>query len=59
MDARFDAMDARFDARFDAMDARFDARLERALREETVRFMVGTSVILTLFLTVQQLLAGA
>jgi hypothetical protein len=54
-----DSLEARVGARLDAMDARFDARLERALREQTNRFLLGTGALLTVFLTVQQLLGAA
>ena len=64
IDARFAAVDARFDsleavmaARFDASDARSDARLERAMREQLARVLVGMAGMLTIFGTVQALLA--
>jgi hypothetical protein len=38
------------------LEARLDARLDRSLREQSNRFMVGNGVILSLLLAVQELL---
>jgi hypothetical protein len=63
-DGRFAAVDARFErfesivaARFDASDARADARLERAMREQLARVLVGMGAMLTIFGAVQALLS--
>ena len=56
IDARFDAFEAVIAARFDASDARSDARLERAMREQLARVLVGMAGLLTIFGTVQALL---
>jgi len=45
------------EARIDLVEARFEAALQRALREQATRFMVGNGVIVSLLLGVQELLA--
>ena len=59
IDDRFAIVEERFDRvddRFDIFEARFDASLERALREQTNRFLVYTAAIVTIAATLQQLL---
>lgn len=56
VDTRFDSLEAVLAARFDASDARSDARLERAMREQLARVLVGMAGLLTIFGTVQALL---
>ena len=52
IDLRFEAVDARLDT----MEARFEASLERALREQTTRFLVMNGALITLLLSLQQVL---
>ena len=73
VDARFEAMEARFEARFETIDARFlavDARfdttearfgesLERAMREQTNRFLVYLGVVVTLVTAAGELIGRA
>ena len=67
VNARFDLVDARFglvDERFarvgehfDTTEAHFDAKIERALREQTNRFLVSAGLMLTVATTVQAVVA--
>ena len=50
LEARIDFVEAR-------LEAKFDAALERALRQQANRFLVGMGAMLTLLLAVQELLA--
>jgi hypothetical protein len=45
------------EARIDLAEARFDASLQRSLREQNNRFLLGTGAMLTVLLAVQELLA--
>lgn len=49
LEARIDHVEAR-------LEAKFEAALERSLREQSNRFMVGTGVMLSLLLAAQELL---
>jgi hypothetical protein len=54
LDERFARIDDRFallDERFLTMEARVDLSLQRALREQTNRFLLGTSLILGAFVS--------
>ena len=53
--ARVDDRFARVDERFATMEARFDASLERALRLQANRFLLGVGAILTVLLTAQEI----
>ena len=57
VEERFEARFERVDERFDTMEARFDAKLERALREQTNRFLVSAGLMLTVATTVQAVVA--
>ena len=50
-----EAMAQRIDLRFDSFEARVDARLERSLREQTNRYFLGMGAMLTVLVTVQEL----
>ena len=45
------------EARIELAEARFDASLQRSLREQSNRFMLGVGAMLTVLLAVQELLA--
>jgi hypothetical protein len=45
------------EARIELAEARFDASLQRSLREQNNRFMLGVGAMLTVLLAVQELLA--
>jgi hypothetical protein len=74
LDARIDSLEAGLGARIDSAEAglgshighvearlasEFHAALERALREQSNRFLLGTGAMLTLLLAVQELLGRA
>ena len=55
-DARFAVVDSRFavvDSRFETMEARFGAAIERSMREQMGRFLVGVGVLMTVVSTIQ------
>jgi hypothetical protein len=64
MNARFERLEARMDAKFDVVDVRFGASddkfsgaIERALREQTNRYLVGSVALLSIFTALQALLS--
>jgi hypothetical protein len=53
LEARINTQFAVVDERFRTMEARFDASLERALRQQTHRFLAGTGALVAIVATVQ------